>query len=273
MSPQQKLTASRVIAIPGKPTRDSDFAEFGEIVHNPALHELDDAKYQSTSANQGTATKWLDVSRLSNHYNLAPSKFPARAVMNMFVCEPRELIHKEGADVLPIKILERHPFTSQTFIPIGVSPDDVDTRYLVVVAPTLPTSTRDEPAKASPVYPVPQPRRRRGLLERLRRGRPNLFTNDYTPTTTPQPLDRHGRSITPKGPGGPDLDRLQAFVLRGDQAVTYGPGTWHAPMIVLGRRMIDFVVVQHANDVPLEDCQEILIGANDGGSGLVVNVG
>lgn len=39
--------------------------------------------------------------------------------------------------------------------------------------------------------------------------------------------------------------------------MTYAPGTWHAPMIVVGERDIDFVVLQWANGVAAEDCQEV----------------
>jgi ureidoglycolate lyase len=61
------------------------------------------------------------------------------------------------------------------------------------------------------------------------------------------------------GRGLPDLSRLRAFIATGEQAVTYGAGTWHAPMIALGEpdTTIDFVVVQFANDSPVEDCQEV----------------
>jgi ureidoglycolate lyase len=273
MARRQKFVASRRIAVSSRPTRDSDFAEFGEIVHNPALHEPTSNEFQSTSANQGSATKWLNVTNVVNHYDLAPSRIPAKPVMNMFVCEPRELLHQDGTHLFPVGILERHPFTSQTFIPLGVDPDDADTRYLVIVAPTLPASSHNDLANASPEYPVPSLPHRKSLLERFWLRRSSLSSNGSKPTTEPQPLDRHGRSMAFKGPGNPDLDNLRAFVLRGDQAVTYGAGTWHAPMVVLGRRMIDFVVVQHANGVALEDCQEILIGANDGGRGITVDVG
>jgi ureidoglycolate lyase len=272
MAKRQKLAPSRRIAVSSRPTRDSDFAEFGEIIHNPALHEPSSDEFRSTSANQGTATKWLNISNVVNHYHLAPSQVTARPVMNMFVCEPRELLQREGTHLFPVGILERHPFTSQTFIPLGVDPDDADTRYLVIVAPTLPAYAGDELANATPILPVPSPQRRKSLLDRLLLTRTNRFVGSNAMKAS-EPLDRYGRSMAFKGPGEPDLANLRAFVLRGDQAVTYGAGTWHAPMVVLGRRTIDFVVVQHANDVPLEDCQEILIGASDGGSGIMVDVG
>lgn len=71
----------------------------------------------------------------------------------------------------------------------------------------------------------------------------------------------------------PDLENLRAFVVRGDQAVTYGPGTWHAPMVVLGDKAIPFVVLQYANGVGGEDCQEVLVRAGDAGEGVGVEIG
>lgn len=55
-------------------------------------------------------------------------------------------------------------------------------------------------------------------------------------------------------------------------AVTYGPGTWHAPMVVVGEKPIDFVVVQYANGVGVEDCQEIILKAEDGEKGGITVV-
>lgn len=58
----------------------------------------------------------------------------------------------------------------------------------------------------------------------------------------------------------PDVSRIEAFVARGDQAVTYAPGTWHAPMIVVGEQRVDFVVVQFANGVAEDDCELVEVG-------------
>lgn len=38
--------------------------------------------------------------------------------------------------------------------------------------------------------------------------------------------------------------------------ITYGVGTWHAPMVVVGQR-VDYVVVQHISGRGEEDCQEV----------------
>lgn len=75
-----------------------------------------------------------------------------------------------------------------------------------------------------------------------------------------------GETITIRDP--PDLKNIKAFIAKGGQAVTYGVGTWHAPMVVLGPRRVDFVVVQHVNGVDDEDCQEASFG-----EGIVINLG
>ena len=55
--------------------------------------------------------------------------------------------------------------------------------------------------------------------------------------------------------------------------MTYGAGTWHAPMVVIGERPIDFVVVQFANGVGSEDCQEVELESERGAEeGIVVQV-
>jgi ureidoglycolate lyase len=168
--------------------------------------------------------------------------------MSMFSCFPRELRQKGSRDgweedsiggersgrehLFDVTILERHPYTTQTFIPLDLSSkrsiqpyrdtEQLEPIYLVIVAPSL-----------------------------------------LGKTATAKAVD--GSSVSVTDP--PDLGNLQAFVARGGQAVTYGAGTWHAPMVVLGRRKVDFVVVQFANGVDGEDCQEVTIE-----DGLVVDV-
>jgi ureidoglycolate lyase len=119
-----------------------------------------------------------------------------------------------------VSILERHPYTTQTFSPLGLSAagDDESTVFLVIVAPSL-----SSPASA----------------------KSSATGEDDVQIQNP-----------------PDLSRLRAFVARGGQAVTYGPGTWHAPMAVIGRRRVDFVVTQFVNGVADDDCQELLLGDN-----------
>lgn len=205
------------------PLRQSSFAEFGTVIENPSPtltsipQVLPDWRQQQSAAgavmraNQNTALKYVDVTLMTNDYAQSPSQMAGKAVMNMFACFPRLPLIANCEDVedgssssrFPIRVLERHPFTTQTFVPMGLAASDPSTRYLVVVAPTL-APTEDFP-------------------------------------------DR----------GPPDLENTRAFWAHGAQAVTYGPGTWHAPMAVMGASRVDFVVLQFCNSVPEEDCQEV----------------
>jgi ureidoglycolate lyase len=290
------------IRIPIELLTPTAFSQFGVVVENPATapsaklpiaHRIPPP--ESVNANQGSATKYLDVSHMSNLYSFAPSKKPARAVMNMFVCAPRNLRPHEPSESMPsswgdleldddddsdgnykrqlldVGILERHPFTTQTFIPVGLSPLEKHTQYLVIVAPTLPASASRRNTGRPPPYPTPKVERKKSLRDIFSRARPAPYSTEAT--APPSVFSSLPASARPKGPGLPDLKNLRAFVATGAQAVTYGAGTWHAPMIVIGDRPIDFVVVQFANEVGIEDCQEILLKPNNPTSeGVVVTV-
>ncbi|KAH7085608.1 ureidoglycolate hydrolase [Paraphoma chrysanthemicola] len=291
------------IRIPIELLTPTAFAQFGTVIENPTTSPSSKLPIpqrvpppESVSANQGFATKYLDVTHMSNLYSLAPSKKPARAVMNMFVCAPRNLRPHEPSQSLPsswgdldldddeedgngdyerelldIGILERHPFTTQTFIPMGLSSADRHTQYLVIVAPTLPASASRRHTGRPPPYPTPNIERKKSIKDIFARARPSPYSTEAIPP--PSSFSRLHPSARPKGPGLPDLKNLRAFVATGVQAVTYGAGTWHAPMIVIGDRPIDFVVVQFANDVGIEDCQEILLKPGSGAQeGVVVTV-
>ena len=198
------------------------FAAFGDVIENPApslipSSDLRELPPGAALGNQGSALVYANITNLTNLYASAPSKVQSRAAMRMFVCAPRPLLPVQDVSAegkLRVMILERHPYTSQTFAPLGLSATEAnETRYLVIVAPTLPPSSDDEG------FPVPSAQ--------------NL-----------------------PGRGLPDLTNIRAFVATGSQAVTYGPGTWHAPMIVVGKKPISFVVTQFLNGVGIEDCQE-----------------
>lgn len=168
------------------------------------------------SANQNTALKYLDVSPLTSLYAQSPSQTPASTSINMFACSPRVLTQNGESLVFKIRILERHPFTTQTFIPMGLAAADSSTKYLIIVAPTL------APTKVFPDQ------------------------------------------------GPPDVTSLRAFMGHGGQAVTYAAGTWHAPMVVVGARRVDFVVIQFCSGVPEEDCEEVELEGDE--FGVVVDL-
>lgn len=208
-----------------RPLNQNDFDSFGTVITNPEpglipSKSLSRLPSNSIQANQGSALKYLDVTHMLDLYCSAPSQVPSKAVMNMFVCAPRQL--QNAADLrelFKVDILERHPYTTQTFIPLGLSPkEQQQAQYLVIVAPSLPPSPVDES------LPVP--------------------------ATSSSDCNHPGRGL-------PDLNNIKAFIANGAQAVTYAAGTWHAPMVALGKKPIDFIVVQFANGVNTEDCQEV----------------
>lgn len=285
------------IRVPIELLTQSSFSQFGTVIENPAHSPLTREQLgplpATVSANQGSALKILDVTHMSNLYSLAPSKKSAKAVMNMFVCSPRQLRPHEPSNSMPsswgdldldeddysnmdrqlfdVRILERHPFTTQTFIPMGLGGQERHTQYLVVVAPTLPASSSRSRKERQPPYPTPEVKKRSSIKDIFARSRPSPFANENAPP--PSQFERLHPSARPKGPGLPDLKNIRAFIATGNQAVTYGAGTWHAPMVVIGARPIDFVVVQFANGVDIEDCQEVeLQTAKTTGEGIVVMV-
>ncbi|KAJ5971179.1 uncharacterized protein N7479_001097 [Penicillium vulpinum] len=242
------LSANPTVTLTPEPLTPENFARFGTAVVSPLPRQLNIAPQPSSLpprnptpvlANQNSALKYSPISPLLDRYtNACPSGQPSEARMTMFCCFPRKLRKLRAVstgpqlsdtEVFDVRILERHPFTNQTFIPVDLSAHrkvgdgEEEPLFLVVVAPTL-------------------------------KGR------------TATAMNEAGETVTIRNP--PDLDNVKAFIARGGQAVTYGVGTWHAPMVVLGRRRVDFVVVQFVNGIGDEDCQEAAFG-----EGIVVDLG
>ncbi|KAK7890065.1 hypothetical protein LTR67_008530 [Exophiala xenobiotica] len=220
-----------------EPLTPSSFSPFGTAITPPFSSSLNNvptsiprplhSPHQPTAAfaNQNSALRTSPISQFTNNYPSRPGYPVSTPQMSMFSCFPRN-ISGVGIDspipgkvAFKVSILERHPYTTQTFTPLGVSPsaEDQSTVFLVIVAPSLASPATARTASGIKTFQIANP---------------------------------------------PDLSRIKAFVARGDQAVTYGPGTWHAPMAVFGQRRVDFVVSQFANGVPDDDCQEVLLGDN-----------
>ncbi|KAA8908924.1 ureidoglycolate hydrolase [Sphaerosporella brunnea] len=199
MAPPTLAAPSQRTPLPLEPLTPSAFTRFGTAIQKPDSNNTG----SSITANQGTASKHARISPVSSFY--PPTSPAATTNLNLFVCAPRRSLTPEG--IFHVKILERHPYTTQTFIPLSLSSSpDAATYYVVIVAPT-------------------------------------------------------GKD------GMPVLEELRAFRARGDQAVTYSAGTWHAPMVVVGERPVEFCVLVAENGTAL-DCEEVFIG----GGGVPVKV-
>ncbi|KAI2993784.1 hypothetical protein CBS147346_10825 [Aspergillus niger] len=234
--PPPTLTTTPLLNLTPAPLTPEAFSDFGTAITSPLARNITTPPPESTLktlssvpvlANQSSALKYSPIGPMTDAYSTAPSGQPSSARMTMFSCFPRKLrtVAHKNVNVFDVRILERHPFTTQTFTPIDLSSlvktigagGEVEEEpfYLVVVAPSL-------------------------------KG------------TTATARTDEGETVSVVDP--PDLSRLRAFVARGGQAVTYGAGTWHAPMVVIGKRRVDFVVVQFINGVGDEDCQEVRFG-------------
>lgn len=192
----QTFNVTDVPAIEAVPLTPENFKVYGGVIS--ADHQIKNV--QSSAANYGTAQKIHKVAPVVNNYAQCPSKKTPKANWNIFRCTaPKHLITTTGSSkTYKSTVLERHPFTTQTFIPMG---QDLSKKsYLVIVAKTDESSA-----------------------ERL-----------------------------------PDSSQVKAFICKGNQSITYGAGTWHAPMVVIDEDVphIDFAVFIHENGVPDEDCQE-----------------
>jgi len=196
------------------------FRPFGDVIEIPSQEDEAVGQIRSTGSltstglpqgqepapqpvNHGTALKFADISAMSNAYESTGRT--ARATLSLFVCAPGQIrerfnVSKLTGRHLILRVLERHPYTTQTFIPMGLGYTDTSTSFLVVVAPTI-----------------------------------TLQDNS----------------------GAPDLLRVRAFFAHGRQAITYGIGVWHAPMVVIGLDAIHCTVVQHVNGIHQDDCQEV----------------
>ncbi|KAI0028611.1 allantoicase [Vararia minispora EC-137] len=110
------------IALPISPEA---FAPFGQVIQSyPDVNATPSPRsIKITSANSGTALKYHKLMLLASSY---PEALSATSGISVYRCEPAP-----NAREVEVKVLERHPYTNQAFIPLGA---DADQRYIVAVA-------------------------------------------------------------------------------------------------------------------------------------------
>lgn len=97
---------------------------------------------KTRTGNQGTSTKTPDIAPCTNTYDQAPSRTPGGPVLSASRNTARVVTtNANGQNILEIAILERHPFTSQSFIPMG---GGADVSYIVVVADSDPSGSKPD---------------------------------------------------------------------------------------------------------------------------------
>ncbi|PPR05855.1 hypothetical protein CVT26_010135 [Gymnopilus dilepis] len=125
--------------IPVVPLTAEEFAPFGEVIQAYPDVSSRPSGIKVTPANDGTADKYHKLALLSSSYREGSG---ATAGISVYRCRPLEGISN---GLTTLKALERHPFTSQAFIPMGGGRNSQDTAdsYLVVVALNGPDSQPD----------------------------------------------------------------------------------------------------------------------------------
>jgi ureidoglycolate hydrolase len=108
------------------PLKESTFAPYGGVISTDIINE------KTVFVNGGTARRTPEVVPTQNLYAAAPSKIPARIVLNVSLASPRAVaassVDGTSKRVLKVNVLERHKYSTQSFIPMGSN-----VKYLVVV--------------------------------------------------------------------------------------------------------------------------------------------
>jgi len=112
-------------ALHAAPLSISAFTPYGGVISTDVTNLL------TVQVNGGTTRRTPEVVPTSNLYHLAPSQKAARIVLNASLAGPRDVFPypgSQGKRVFKLSMLERHRFTTQSFVPMGGN-----VKYLVVV--------------------------------------------------------------------------------------------------------------------------------------------
>lgn len=105
------------------PLTTQAFSKYGAVIDGPSSHNPDEGK-KFKIVNQGTAKKYLNLAEILNNY---PKEAGAKTNVHVYRCDPAKQLPFE------VRLLERHRFTTQAFIPM-VPIGGKQEGFLVVVA-------------------------------------------------------------------------------------------------------------------------------------------
>lgn len=103
------------------PLTQSVFRDYGDVVQSYQDNSATPPSITTKRVNGGTATKLCNLSTIANNY---PTEHPAELNFCVYKCDPHL------SNPINVKMLERHKYTSQSFLPMGGG----GSRYIVVVA-------------------------------------------------------------------------------------------------------------------------------------------
>jgi ureidoglycolate lyase len=139
------VTASGTV--PVEPLIGPAFEAYGDVIEVPTddAGKYDDKYGNISIANQGSAIKFANVARIVNSYGAA-SNVSSSPAMSLFICYPTgagQVVGEYGATkasgspCVPLTVLERHKFTTQTFVPMGLAEKRADTAFIVAVTKSV----------------------------------------------------------------------------------------------------------------------------------------
>mgnify|MGYP004708866587 FL=1 len=119
---QSKKTYKAIKATPG------NFAKYGHVIHTNNIPKNESSTIQ---ANQGTAIKQEHLGTIVNGF---PNDVDHKLNIHIFNCIPRPLSISEdkSKSVFKCKIMEKHPYSSQMFMPN--TNEYKEDSYLVIVS-------------------------------------------------------------------------------------------------------------------------------------------
>ncbi|KAG5733688.1 E3 ubiquitin-protein ligase BRE1 [Termitomyces sp. T112] len=121
-------------SVPVLPLTPEGFAPFGKVIQGYTDLYAAPKGIQITPANAGSAYKFHKLCLIESSYPAEANN--ATSGISIYRCQPCKDITNDG--YIELKVLERHPFTNQVFIPMGPGTGegirDPGLKYLVVVA-------------------------------------------------------------------------------------------------------------------------------------------
>lgn len=126
-------------AITALPLSADQFEPYGHVAQAYSNPELAPKGTKITSANQGSALKFHKLAPILAFYPDVGETL-ASLDLSVYRCQPLNYDPVTSPEGWAVRLLERHPFTSQAFIPMGIgsgkdtSLEEAGRAYLVVVA-------------------------------------------------------------------------------------------------------------------------------------------
>lgn len=123
-----------------EPLSINAYGSFGDVIMHPEgaigaqITTMGKKTLTTVLTNQGTAFKTSNISNMVNLYESAPSGKKSSPRCTLFRCTPPipRLKRVRGKTFMSLNVFERHPYTTQAFVPMGRFRDN--RAYMVVVA-------------------------------------------------------------------------------------------------------------------------------------------